>query len=50
MFHTRCPRKLTTGVCESVDPPLAEVAPGHLMSCHIPIDQLTVLQQNGQAP
>src|SRR6516164_7107782 len=48
VFHTRCPRKLTTGVCESVDPPLAEVAPGHLMSCHIPIDQLTVLQQTEQ--
>jgi peptide/nickel transport system ATP-binding protein len=50
VFHTRCPRKLPTGVCESIEPPLAEVAPGHLMSCHIPIDQLTVLQQNGQAP
>ena len=50
VFHTRCPRKLTTGVCESTEPPLAEVAPGHLMSCHIPIDQLTDLQQTGRAP
>ena len=50
VFHTRCPRKLSTGVCETVEPPLAEVAPGHLMSCHIPIDQLTVLQQNGRVP
>ncbi len=50
VFHTRCPRRLPTGECESAEPPLREVAPGHLMSCHIPIDQLTVLQRNGQAP
>jgi len=50
VFHTRCPRRLSTGECESTEPPLREVAPGHLMSCHIPIDQLTVLQRNGQAP
>jgi peptide/nickel transport system ATP-binding protein len=50
VFHTRCPRKLPDGECESTEPPLREVAPGHLMSCHIPIDQLTVLQRDGQAP
>jgi peptide/nickel transport system ATP-binding protein len=50
VFHTRCPRKLSTGVCETVEPPLAEIAPGHLMSCHIPIDQLTNQQQTGRAP
>ena len=50
VFHTRCPRRLPTGECESAEPPLREVAPGHLMSCHIPIDQLTVLQRTGQAP
>jgi peptide/nickel transport system ATP-binding protein len=50
VFHTRCPRKLPGGVCESAEPPLAEVAPGHLMSCHIPIDQLQTLQGSGQAP
>ncbi len=50
VFHTRCPRRLPTGECESTEPPLREVAPGHLMSCHIPIDQLTVLQRTGQAP
>jgi peptide/nickel transport system ATP-binding protein len=44
VFHTRCPRKLTTGVCETVDPPLAEVEPGHLMSCHIPVTELRRLQ------
>ena len=34
----------------STEPPLAEVEPGHLMSCHIPIDQLTNLQGSGKAP
>ncbi len=50
VFHTRCPRRLPTGECESTEPPLREVVPGHLMSCHIPIDQLTVLQRTGQVP
>jgi peptide/nickel transport system ATP-binding protein len=49
VFHTRCPRRLTTGVCEEIEPPLAEVAPGHHMSCHIPLDQLRILQQTGPA-
>jgi peptide/nickel transport system ATP-binding protein len=50
VFHTRCPRRLPTGECESSEPPLREVAPGHLMSCHIPIDQLTVLQRGEAGP
>ena len=50
VFHTRCPRKLASGICESTEPPLAEVAPGHLMRCHIPIDELRTLQGTGQAP
>ncbi|HEY6274843.1 MAG TPA: ABC transporter ATP-binding protein [Streptosporangiaceae bacterium] len=45
VFHTRCPRRLPTGECEATEPPLAEVAPGHHMSCHIPIDQLRILQR-----
>ena len=45
VFHTRCPRRLPTGECETTEPPLAEVAPGHQMSCHIPIDQLRILQR-----
>lgn len=44
VFHTRCPRRLETGVCETVEPPLVEVAPGHLMRCHIDIDSLRRLQ------
>jgi peptide/nickel transport system ATP-binding protein len=47
VFHTRCPRRLSTGICETTEPPLIEVEPGHLMSCHIPIDQLTNLQGTG---
>ncbi len=50
VFHTRCPRRLPGGVCETTEPPLAEVAPGHLMSCHIPLDELRTLQGNGQPP
>jgi peptide/nickel transport system ATP-binding protein len=43
VFHTRCPRKWGT-ICEQEDPPLKEVAPGHYMRCHIPIDELRELQ------
>jgi len=50
VFHTRCPRRLTSGICESTEPPLVEVEPGHLMSCHIPIDQLTTLQSYEATP
>ena len=50
VFHTRCPRRLSSGVCESDEPPLVEVTPGHLMSCHIPIGELQTLQGTGQAP
>jgi peptide/nickel transport system ATP-binding protein len=50
VFHTRCPRRLDTGICESTEPPLAEVEPGHQMRCHIPIDQLTRMQGTGSAP
>jgi peptide/nickel transport system ATP-binding protein len=43
VFHTRCPRKLGE-ICETEEPPLAEVERGHFMRCHIPIDQLRELQ------
>jgi peptide/nickel transport system ATP-binding protein len=49
VFHTRCPRRLTTGVCETVEPPLDEVEPGHFISCHIPLDELRQLQLPGPA-
>jgi len=45
VFHTRCPRKLSTGVCQTTEPPLAAVEPGHQMRCHIPIGELRRLQE-----
>jgi peptide/nickel transport system ATP-binding protein len=44
VFHTRCPRRLSSGICESTEPPLAEVEPGHMMRCHIPPAELRALQ------
>jgi peptide/nickel transport system ATP-binding protein len=43
VFHTRCPRRLGE-ICDTTEPPLEEVEPGHLMRCHIPIDELRRLQ------
>ncbi len=45
VFHPRCPRAIA-GVCEVTEPPLLEVAPGHAMRCHIPIDELRRLQSS----
>jgi peptide/nickel transport system ATP-binding protein len=44
VFHTRCPRRLASGICETTEPPLAEAEPGHFMRCHIPPDELRALQ------
>ena len=50
VFHTRCPRKLGA-ICEQQEPPLVEVEDGHLMRCHIPIEELRVLQRDeGKEP
>ena len=43
VFHPRCPRAID-GICSTTEPPLAEVSPGHSMRCHIPIEELRVLQ------
>ncbi len=43
VFHTRCPRFLGA-ICEQEEPPLEEVEPGHFMRCHIPVEELRVLQ------
>jgi peptide/nickel transport system ATP-binding protein len=43
VFHTRCHRKVGE-VCELQEPPLVEVEGGHLMRCHIPVDELRRLQ------
>lgn len=42
-FQTRCHRKIGE-ICETVEPPLAEVQPGYSIRCHIPIEELAELQ------
>ena len=44
VFNTRCPRVIR-GLCEVTEPPLIEVDPGHMMSCHIPLEELRRLQR-----
>jgi len=48
VFHTRCPRFLGK-ICVQEEPPLAEVEPGHLMRCHIPVEELRRLQADASA-
>ncbi|MFN8564268.1 MAG: oligopeptide/dipeptide ABC transporter ATP-binding protein [Anaerolineae bacterium] len=43
-FHTRCPRKLGA-ICERENPPWRNAGDGHFLRCHIPVDELAVLQQ-----
>ena len=50
VFHTRCPRKLGA-ICEQQDPPFIEAGSAdaaqpsaHRIRCHIPVDELRVLQ------
>ncbi|MHB9841285.1 ABC transporter ATP-binding protein [Paraburkholderia terrae] len=44
VFHTRCPRKLGA-ICEQQDPPYADAGDTHRIRCHIPVDELRVLQR-----
>ncbi len=47
VLHTRCPRRADSGVeelCDTVEPELLEVEPGHLMRCHISLEQLRRMQ------
>jgi peptide/nickel transport system ATP-binding protein len=39
VFHTRCHRFME-GTCDVVEPPVVELQPGHLIRCHLPVDQL----------
>jgi peptide/nickel transport system ATP-binding protein len=49
VFHTRCPRRLANGLCDSTEPGLVEVEPGHMLRCHIPVDELRRLQTTEDA-
>jgi peptide/nickel transport system ATP-binding protein len=49
VFHTRCHRKVGE-ICELEEPPLVEVEDGHLMRCHIPIEELRRLQAKDAMP
>ncbi len=44
-FHTRCPRKIGA-ICETDVPPYREAGAGHMIRCHIPVDELARLQQS----
>jgi peptide/nickel transport system ATP-binding protein len=50
VFHTRCPRRLSSGICESIEPPLLEGEPGHLIRCHIPLTELRTIQLSESVP
>jgi peptide/nickel transport system ATP-binding protein len=49
VFHTRCHRKVGE-ICEGEEPPLVEVESGHLMRCHIPVEELRRLQAKDKVP
>ena len=42
-FHTRCPRKIGD-ICEREEPPWQAIGAGAGIRCHIPLDELEVLQ------
>jgi peptide/nickel transport system ATP-binding protein len=44
VFHTRCPRRLSSGICETTPPPALDAGDGHSIRCHIPPDELRRLQ------
>jgi peptide/nickel transport system ATP-binding protein len=50
-FAARCPRYLGA-LCDTEPPPARESAdaPGHVIHCHIPLDELAVEQRSGRPP
>jgi len=46
-FHTRCP--FAVDICKSIEPPLEELRPGHLVACHVAKDQLARQKQMATA-
>ena len=49
VFHTRCPRRIGE-ICDTVEPPLEPVEPGHAIRCHIPVEELRRIQPPVAAP
>jgi len=47
-FHTRCPRKIGE-ICEQEPPPWRDGGNGHLIRCHIPLDELNRLQNSSSS-
>jgi peptide/nickel transport system ATP-binding protein len=43
VFHTRCPRYIGD-ICKTTEPPLNQADAGHVIKCHIPVDELRRLQ------
>ena len=55
-FNTRCPRKIGD-ICETEKPPEIEASPGHMIACHIPLEELEAVapvivqvDQSGETP
>ncbi len=44
-FHTRCPHKIGE-ICEKEEPPWRVGEAGHLIRCHIPLEELSTLQSS----
>lgn len=42
-FCTRCPRRIGT-ICDEQKPPVINVAEGHQIACHIPIEELKLVE------
>jgi peptide/nickel transport system ATP-binding protein len=40
VFHTRCHR-VVEGLCETVEPEMVEISPGHRIKCHLTVEQLS---------
>ncbi|GAB4570733.1 MAG: dipeptide ABC transporter ATP-binding protein [Anaerolineae bacterium] len=47
-FHTRCPRKIGL-ICEQESPPVRDAGDGHLIRCHITVEELTAMQSAARA-